>query len=134
MRAIILAVIFLLAAAAPVFACECGPWRVVEYEFEHHPTVFVAEFQSVRLVKKKKRTIEISTFIVTHSLKGKYKVGARIVFKRPAFRNCIWSFIGEPAGERFLFYLDEKTKGSGPSTCNRSGRMSNSHPDATRIE
>lgn len=128
-------VFFLLfCAATTAFACECGPWKIAEYEFERHPTVVIAELRSVALIKKKKISIEVSTFTVTRSLKGKYKPGDKISFKRPALQNCIWSFVRDPAGEQFLLYLDRKTRVSGPSTCGRSGRMSNAHPDVERIE
>lgn len=129
----LLALFFLLAGSAPVIACECLRWRFVEDEFTASRIVVTAELRSVRLIKKKKGAIEVSVFVVTKSYKGKYKAGKEIKFRRRPGENCTWSFAQDAVGKQFLLYLDRKTS-SGPSTCSRTGRMENAHPDIPRLE
>lgn len=128
-----LVMFFLLAATAPVIACECKPWRFVEDEFASSRTVVTAELRSIRLVEKKKGTVEVSVFVVVKSYKGKYKAGEKITFRRRAGENCAWSFARDNPGDQFLLYLDRQPR-SGPSTCSRTGRMEDAHPDVKRLE
>ena len=125
--------LFFLLTATPVIACECGPWRFVEDAFAASRTVVTAELRSVRLIEKKKGTIEVSVFVVVKSYKGKYKAGEKITFRRRPDENCTWNFARDLPGKPFLLYLGRKPR-SGPSTCSRTGRMENAHPDIPRLE
>lgn len=135
-----------------VLACSCMPKPTVLDEFERSQTVVIAKVVSVEKVKDTKENIWYKGIKSVKAkaekvYKGDILIGKELIFRQGIGADCLWTFEEDDVGKRFLFYLNEPSKGHpffsridedsqimyDASICGRSGSVDYSFDDLSYL-
>ncbi|MGI8545077.1 MAG: carboxypeptidase-like regulatory domain-containing protein [Aridibacter sp.] len=149
-----LAIFTVLSSSQNILACTCLAKPTVLDSFEDSDLVITTKLISVEKVREKQdesddEYIKSVKMKIEKVYKGNVKVGDEITFAQGGGADCIWTYDEELIGEKFLFYLDNITKGHPifddentkndelmyyPVTCGRSTGVANAADDILFIE